>query len=218
MTRSGTATRPPGPKTGGCEACHGAGAAHVAYERGKGASPALAPPPRFGLPVTLKEKRPLSWTLDPVRGIWMREPVGRPAEHADTCARCHSRRGTIAEEDPGASIHDTHRLALLEEGLYFPDGQLRDEVFEHGSYLQSKMFAIGVGCFDCHEHGSRARTGGAASACANCHLRERFATPAHHFHVEGSPARPASTATCRRGRTWWSTRGGTMRSASPGPI
>ncbi len=170
----------------GCEACHGAGAAHVAYERGKGASPALAPP-RFGLPVTLKEKRPLSWKLDPVRGIWMREPVGRPAEHTDTCARCHSRRGTIAEEDPGASIHDTHRLALLEEGLYFPDGQLRDEVFEHGSYLQSKMFAIGVGCFDCHEHGSRARTGGAASACANCHLREKFATPAHHFHVEGKP-------------------------------
>ncbi len=171
----------------GCEACHGAGSAHVAYERGKASSPGIAPPPRFGLPVTLKEQRPLAWKLDPARGIWMREPVGRPAEHADTCARCHSRRGTIAEEDPGASIHDTHRVALLEEGLYFPDGQLQDEVFEHGSYLQSKMSAIGVGCFDCHGHASRAREGGAAGACANCHLREKFATPAHHFHAEGKP-------------------------------
>ncbi len=169
----------------GCEACHGAGAKHVAYERAKKSDPALEAPPRFGLAVTLKEKRPLAWNLDPARGIWMREPVGRPAEHADVCARCHSRRGTIAEEDPGASLHDTHRVALLDEGLYFPDGQLQEEVFEHGSFLQSKMFAIGVGCFNCHEHRSLAKAGGAAGACANCHLREKFATPSHHFHTEG---------------------------------
>ncbi|HVG93409.1 MAG TPA: tetratricopeptide repeat protein [Planctomycetota bacterium] len=168
----------------GCEACHGPGAAHEAYER---AGAAGTPPLRRGLAVSLKEKRPIAWTLDPRRGIWIRDPVGRPAEHADVCARCHSRRGTIAEEDAGAPLHDTHRVALLEEGLYFPDGQVQAEVFEHGSWLQTKMHAAGVGCFDCHGHASRARTGGAAEACANCHLRETFATPAHHFHEEGKP-------------------------------
>ncbi|MFO0932952.1 MAG: multiheme c-type cytochrome [Planctomycetota bacterium] len=171
----------------GCEACHGPGEAHVAHERGKDAAGAGPVPPRYGLAVELKEHRPLGWHLDAARGIWMRTPVGRPAEHYDVCARCHSRRGTIAEADVGAPLHDTHRVALLDEGLYFADGQVREEVFEHGSYLQSKMYAIGVGCFDCHDHKARAPTDGAAAACANCHLPEKFATPAHHHHTPGKP-------------------------------
>lgn len=171
----------------GCEACHGPGEAHVAHERGKDRPGAGAAPPRYGLTVELKEHRPLGWHLDPARGIWMRTPVGRPAEHFDVCARCHSRRGTIAEADVGAPLHDTHRVALLDEGLYFADGQVQEEVFEHGSYLQSKMHAIGVGCFDCHDHKARAPTDGAAAACANCHLPEKFATPAHHHHTPGKP-------------------------------
>ena len=40
---------------------------------------------------------------------------------------------------------------LLDRGLYRADGQMQDEVFNHGSFLQSRMFAKGVTCSNCHE-------------------------------------------------------------------
>ena len=39
----------------------------------------------------------------------------------------------------GRPILDTHRGALLEERLYHADGQILDEVYEYGSFLQSRM-------------------------------------------------------------------------------
>src|SRR5206468_12509743 len=58
-------------------------------------------------------------------------------------------------------ICDTHRVALLEDRLYHPDGQIRDEVYEYGSFLQSKMFNRGVTCSDCHDpHSGKLRAPG----------------------------------------------------------
>lgn len=50
---------------------------------------------------------------------------------------------------------------LLDDNLYFHDGQIKDEVFVYGSFLQSRMFANGVTCTDCHDpHTNRiARSG-----------------------------------------------------------
>lgn len=171
----------------GCEACHGAGSEHVAWARALAPGTPRAPGSDVGLLLRLKEPARRTWTLDAARGIWRREPPGDPEPQVSLCARCHSRRGTIAEDDPGAPLHDTHRVALLEEGLYFADGQVQDEVFEHGSFLQSRMYAAGVACSDCHDHGSVARTEGAAASCARCHVPERYATRAHTFHAPDSP-------------------------------
>ena len=38
---------------------------------------------------------------------------------------------------------DTHLPALLDEDLYYVDGQIREEVYEYGSFLQSKMASRG---------------------------------------------------------------------------
>jgi tetratricopeptide (TPR) repeat protein len=82
---------------------------------------------------------------------------------------------------------DRYRLELLEPGLYAPDGQLDDEVFELGSFLQSKMHAAGVTCGDCHEpHSQQLRLAGNA-LCASCHRASVFDAPAHHLHATGSP-------------------------------
>ena len=183
-----------------CEACHGPGERHVAWARAKeagGADDALerAWGPRKGLTVLLKDPAPAAWNLDWKDGIWKRTPVERSRTEVETCARCHARRSAIADTEPGAPFLDGYRPALLEEGLYFADGQVLEEVFEHASFLQSRMYAKGITCADCHErHRSHAATEGASKACSNCHLNERFRTPAHHHH--GPTSAGASCVAC----------------------
>src|SRR3954464_5562383 len=55
-----------------------------------------------------------------------------------------ARRSTRAEDwVPGRWVSDTHRVAPLTRGLYHADGQMLDEVYNYGSFKQSKMFAAG---------------------------------------------------------------------------
>src|SRR5262249_7008025 len=83
-------------------------------------------------------------------------------------------------------IGDAYRVALLDERLYEDDGQNRDEVYEYGSFLQSRMFAAGVTCSDCHEpHALRLRAEG-SSVCLQCHDASRYPSESHHHHREGS--------------------------------
>jgi len=105
----------------------------------------------------------------------------------DTCAYCHSRRATLAPHSrPGQPLASTHQLALLEEDLYFSDGQQKDEVFEYGSFLQSKMFQAGVTCSHCHEpHSGQLRAKG-NTLCAQCHQSDVFDTIQHHGHPYGT--------------------------------
>lgn len=77
--------------------------------------------------------------------------------------------------------------AIGEPGLYFADGQIRDEVFEYGSFTQSAMYRAGVSCTDCHDvHSGRLRAEGNA-LCAQCHLPSRYEQPAHLRHASASP-------------------------------
>ena len=86
----------------------------------------------------------------------------------------------------GQSIGDDYRVALLDEDHYFPDGQIKEEDYEYGSFVQSRMFHAGVTCSDCHEpHSSKLRADGNA-LCARCHSAQKYDSPAHHFHQVGS--------------------------------
>ncbi len=107
----------------------------------------------------------------------------------EACGRCHSRRGVIAPDyEFGKPLTDTHLPALLEEPLYFPDGQIRDEVFVYGSFLQSRMYQAGVTCSNCHDpHSLDLVTGSDTNAvCAQCHLPAKFATSEHQRHAPES--------------------------------
>jgi Flp pilus assembly protein TadD len=87
---------------------------------------------------------------------------------------------------PGRPLLDTHRPALLTEALYHADGQIEDEVYEYGSFLQSRMYRAGVTCSDCHDpHDLRVRVS-PDGVCGGCHLQEKFAARSHHFHAPGS--------------------------------
>lgn len=64
--------------------------------------------------------------------------------------------------------------------------EIDGEVYEVGSFLQSRMHAKGVTCSDCHEPHALAlrRTGN--SLCTHCHSAEKLDTPAHHRHAAGA--------------------------------
>lgn len=178
-----------------CEACHGPGSAHVAWARESAEHPDAEDAAEADLPVRFAP-RP-RWVFAEGAAIAHPDrPAGASAELA-TCARCHSRRGLLREEPPhGQPLLQDYRLALLEDDLYFADGQIRDEVFVHGSFLQSRMHAAGVACSDCHDpHSLALRTGEDPDAvCSGCHRPAVFATPAHHHHPPGSPG--ASCVAC----------------------
>lgn len=143
----------------GCESCHGAGSAHVEAVQG-GARGAEA--------------------RRSVNGLHMQ------TEQLDQCGACHARRVRLHEDPSHERMHDTWRPELLREGLYFDDGQIKDEVFEIGSFLQSKMAARGITCSHCHDpHSTQLRKEGNA-LCTQCHDRQTFDGPQHHFHAEGT--------------------------------
>ncbi len=168
-----------------CEACHGAGSVHIEWAKaaagnaGAGDSDAkgkglIAELPRVGEAV---------WKIDANNGIATRSTPLRSHAELETCAHCHSRRRVIHDDYvPGRPLLDTHQLSLLEPRLYHADGQMRDEVYVYGSFLQSKMYRAGVTCSDCHEpHSLEVRAPG-NQLCAACHAPDRFDTPTHHFH------------------------------------
>ena len=161
----------------GCEACHGPGQAHVAWAN---------EPQAFD-----------SDGWNGVDGLGLRATYRKGEARTETnlCAACHSRREPLGADSPppGAEFDDHYRLALLRDGLYFPDGQIRDEVYVYGSFLQSKMHAAGVTCTDCHDAHSYGLRRDGNSVCTQCHsprgnpafptLRARdYDSPRHHFH------------------------------------
>ncbi len=177
-----------------CEACHGPGSRHVAWAKQEGDWQRFSGAGK-GLPVALDERRGVTWTVDAATGNAARSAPRASVREIETCARCHARRGQFADEiEHGRPLADAYRLALLDEGLYWSDGQQRDEVYDHGSFLQSRMFAKGVTCGDCHDpHSLKLRLPGNA-VCSQCHLPAKYDGPQHTFHPAGSKG--AECAAC----------------------
>jgi len=170
-----------------CEACHGPASAHVAWAARDAA--ARATDPSKGLVFSMRDTSGGTWTLPAGASIAKRTaPLSSHAE-VETCARCHARRGqSWLDYHYGQPLASTHRVALLDEGLYEADGQQRDEVFEHGSFLQSKMYAAGVTCTDCHNPHTGARKAPGNALCTQCHVPAAYDAPSHTHHRAGTPA------------------------------
>ncbi len=171
-----------------CEACHGRGAAHVEQARAVAAGGPSTWSADKGLTVDLADRDGGNWSIDPTTGVPARSVPRSDRTEMELCARCHSRRGQIHDRyEYGAPLGNTHRLSLLDEHLYHPDGQILDEVYVYGSFLQSKMHRAGVTCTDCHDpHSLRLKLEGDL-VCAQCHAVERYAAETHHHHQPGTP-------------------------------
>ena len=159
-----------------CEACHGPGSAHVSM-----ASNNKFTEPSKGFPFNLE--RALDWSF--TTGDAIANPKGlKNSTHISMCGSCHSSRSQLVENGVGQDFHDTAALQLLDGRSYFADGQIRDEVFVLGSFLQSKMHAAGVTCSNCHNaHTGKIRIEG-NGLCSQCHRAEVYDTPQHHHHAK----------------------------------
>ena len=170
----------------GCEGCHGPASRHVQW--------ANAPAWRrrltwhdSGLVARLDERRGVSWAVDTGAGNARRSAPRTSERELEVCAQCHARRVHIADGYvAGARFQDHYDLLPLTRDLYWPDGQQKDEVYDHGSFLQSRMHAKGVTCADCHDpHSQKLRLTGNAT-CGQCHRAATYDTTAHHGHAPGS--------------------------------
>src|SRR5882757_3875721 len=146
----------------GCEGCHGKGSRHVnwAHDQQRWSPFGKSDNPEKGLAVFLNERNGITWLPDPRTGNPQRSiPPAMLRKEVETCGLCHARRGEFSEDwMPGQSLSDTHVVSNLARGLYHADGQMLDEVYNYGSFKQSKMFAAGVTCSDCHDpHGTKLR-------------------------------------------------------------
>jgi hypothetical protein len=137
--------------------------------------------------IALDERQGIAWSIaQPSRDV--RRSMPRASEREiQMCARCHSRRSQISEDYVhGQPVSDDYRVALLDQDLYFPDGQIKGEDYEYGSFIQSRMYYAGVTCSDCHEpHSLKLRAEG-NGVCLQCHSAQKYDSPKHHFHQVGS--------------------------------
>jgi Tfp pilus assembly protein PilF len=177
----------------GCEACHGPGEQHLALA----AAGELDKAANSGFPTALAQRG--TWVLSPGSHIAKRTEPLRSNAQIDSCGRCHSRRATLGEYHYGAPLLDTHRLAMPQWPLYYPDGQIREEDYVYGSFIQSKMYLAGVVCSNCHEpHSLHLRTPG-NGVCAQCHAPAYYDNEQHYRHEKGSPG--ALCANCHMPET-----------------
>jgi Tfp pilus assembly protein PilF len=176
-----------------CEACHGPGAEHVAWA---GRSPELRKTdPGKGLVVRLDERRDVSWAINPETGNAERSRPRESEREIGMCARCHARRSPISRGYVhGEPLLDHYLPRRLDEGMYHADGQIDDEVYVYGSFVQSRMYHAGVTCSDCHEPHSLELRAPGNGVCLQCHAAAKYESAAHHFHKPGSPG--GSCAEC----------------------
>lgn len=167
-----------------CQSCHGPGEKHLQWvnQQEKGSNTGTA-------------KNDIAH-----KGLAVNYPGLSSHQQVETCARCHSRRYSVSQNDAhGRSLYDDFMPELLRQGVYHADGQVLEEDYVFGSFIQSKMHQRGVTCMNCHEpHSLKLRKEGNA-LCTTCHQQAappkaefaslksaNYDSSAHHFHQEQS--------------------------------
>lgn len=150
-----------------CEACHGPGSLHV----------------------ELANSRSLFW--DRHHGYGLAKLKGESNQpQLEACAPCHSRRGLLDGSFTAGSSYCNHfNLELLQSDTYYDDGQIKDEVYVYGSFIQSKMHHKGIRCTDCHDPHSLELKHPGNETCTSCHQHAagKYDVPSHHHHAPGTP-------------------------------
>lgn len=190
----------------GCEACHGPASQHMTWASNPNSDSSK------GFSTSPASDR--VWTFrqgESIASLASSSQAASEAPHIRTCARCHSLRhplGNLPFErvpstDEFSNFTDHFYPQLVSEPHYFSDGQIREEAFVYGSFLQSKMHNAGVTCGDCHDAHSgkvyqfdeeQIASPENDAVCTRCHLADTYAATQHHQHPKNTEA--ARCVTC----------------------
>jgi Tfp pilus assembly protein PilF len=158
-----------------CEACHGPGSRHVEWA----------------------DIEPMGRPEIENYGLVVKSSGVDNRQHVEMCAPCHSRRGETGDYDHRqADLMENLQPSLLADGLYHADGQILDEVYVWGSFVQSKMYQNGVRCSDCHEVHSLELHKPGNELCLQCHRADTYDAYEHHFHKKIHEGEPSDGALC----------------------
>jgi len=158
-----------------CEACHGPGSEHQAWA----------------------EIDPMARPDIEDYGLVVHTAAMDSRQQVELCAPCHSRRAEIGDYDHSqVDFLENAVPSLLREGLYHADGQILEEDYVWGSFVQSKMFENDVRCGDCHDVHSLALHKEGNELCLQCHRADTYDVYEHHFHQKIYEGQPSDGALC----------------------
>ncbi|HGY9595301.1 TPA: multiheme c-type cytochrome [Vibrio campbellii] len=178
----------------GCEACHGPASEHVELaKQAEKSGNTIASANHYGfdrdLGMAVKE-----WVYK--EGHSTLQPKEIVMTHqVQTCAQCHSRRTQLNEsaDHVKGSFLDKYRLSLITPELYYHDGQIYDEDYVYGSFLQSAMAEKGVTCTNCHDPHTAELKIPEETVCAQCHIASDYMPENHTFHEANTEASLCTT-------------------------
>ena len=200
-----------------CEACHGPGSNHVAWARKEGAWQSLER--SKGLAIALDERRGVSWMPVAETGNAKRSAPRQESREIDTCARCHARASRISDDYVHGKPPAGHAPARAAR---------RQPLLERRSDARRGL-QLGLVRAKPHARAGRDLRRLPRSALAQApRSRQRRLRPVPsageircprsiRTTPEARPAPRALRATCRRRRTWSSTRVTTTLCAFRGP-
>ncbi|NQY37692.1 MAG: hypothetical protein HRT37_22610 [Alteromonadaceae bacterium] len=161
----------------GCLSCHGDMSAHSRKDQKRNA----------GADVTSSSHPTGQWlrNLGEKTAHWQGEK--RDNLFMEGCFACHSLRSPLTDGlKANKPFLDQFTPQLPAAPNYHADGQIKEEVYVYGSFLQSKMFAAGVNCLDCHDkHTMKLKIEG-NGLCLQCHGAEVYNVKSHHQHEDDS--------------------------------
>ena len=157
-----------------CESCHGPGADHVKHARSG-----------------------LGW--ESLANYALVDVNSTNVAQIESCAKCHARRSMVHPYHHAGDRFLDHFLPEvtqpwspeMQAPTYHVDGQIDDEVYVYGSYIQSKMFHQGVKCTDCHDAHTTKLYHYDNQLCTRCHMPDDknpagYDNSGHHFHEIGT--------------------------------
>ncbi|WP_232771372.1 HEAT repeat domain-containing protein [Colwellia sp. 12G3] len=178
-----------------CESCHGAASEHLSWANQPAKAQSKQVVGTTGDAIALYDKgfsRDLSKSVQTWQASDNNKTLTPQAiDHSQqvlVCAQCHSRRTQISNKNhvDGNAFGERYLLDLISSTNYHPDGQVYNENFVYGSFLQSKMYKNGVVCSDCHNPHTAELKLPIETLCLQCHQSDNYASTEHHKHRENS--------------------------------